>query len=88
MITQVVFNVDAKVKAKAMRRAKEEGVPFSSVLKMAAKNFADGKLSIELVEEIRPEKMRLWERESRLIEQGKGKSFKSMKEFRAYMDSL
>ena len=88
MNTQVVFNLDAKVKAKAMKRAKAEGVPFSSVLKMAAKNFANGNLSIDLVEEIRPEKLRLWEKQSRLMDQGKGTRLANMKEYRAFIRSL
>lgn len=49
MTTQIVFNIDAKVKAKAMQRAKREGIPLASVLKMATKAFADGTLSVEMV---------------------------------------
>lgn len=48
MITQVVFNIDTKVKAQAMRRAKYLGVPFSSVLKFATKAFAEGKFTVGL----------------------------------------
>jgi len=88
MNTQVVFNIDTKVKAKAMKRARAEGVPFSSVLKMAAKNFADGKLSVDLVEEITPQKMRLLERESRLMDQGKGTRLANMKEYREFIRNL
>ena len=46
MTTQVVFNIDPKIKAKAMKRAKKEGVPFASVLKFAAKAFAEGKFDV------------------------------------------
>ena len=88
MNTQVVFNLDAKVKAKAMKRAKAEGVPFSSILKMAAKNFADGNLSIDLVEEIRPEKLRLWERISQEYDKGKGRRFASAKDAMKYIEDL
>ncbi len=88
MTTQVVFNIDPKIKARAMARAKREGVPFSSVLKMATKAFAEGELSIGLTEDIRPEKMRLWERQSRLLDQGKGTKLSSMKEYREFIDSL
>ena len=41
MTTQIVFNIDPKIKAQAMKRAKREGVPFSAVLKMATKAFAE-----------------------------------------------
>ncbi len=49
MTSQVVFNIDSKIKAKAMKRAKEEGVPFASFLKMATQKFAEGELGITLV---------------------------------------
>lgn len=88
MTTQVVFNLDEKVKARAMRRAKKEGVAFAAVLKFAAKAFADGELSIGITEEVRPEKLRLWERESRLLDQGKGRHFASAKEARAFIENL
>ena len=88
MTTQVVFNIDSKVKAKAMRRAKREGVPFSSVLKYAAKAFAEGRLSIDIVEEIRPEKMRLYERASRELDKGKGRRFASAADARAFINDL
>lgn len=48
MATQVVFKVDPAVKKAAMRRAKREGIPFASVLKLATKAFADGKFDIGL----------------------------------------
>ena len=89
MNSQVVFNVDAKVKARAMRRAKREGVPFASILKLATKAFADGRFSLDVVEkEIRPEKLRLWERQSRLFERGKGKRFASAKKAMKYVENF
>jgi len=51
MTTQVVFKVDPKIKAKAMRRAKHDGVPFASVLKMMTEAFAEGEYSVKLVKE-------------------------------------
>lgn len=49
MTSQVIFNLDSKIKAKAMKRAKAEGVPFSSFLKMAAEMYAKGEWEIALV---------------------------------------
>ena len=46
MTSQVVFTLDTKVKQRAMARAKAVGVPFASVLKLAAKAFADGNYSV------------------------------------------
>lgn len=88
MTTQVVFRIDPKVKAQAMRRAKDIGVPFASVMKFATKAFAEGRFSLKLVEEIRPEKLKLLERESRRIDQGKGRRFASVKEAREYIENL
>lgn len=53
MTTQVVFNIDPKIKAKAMKRAKREGVPFASVLKIMTQAFAEGEYGIKLVKEER-----------------------------------
>ena len=85
MVTQVVFNMDPKVKARAMKRAKEQGIPFSSVLKFAAKAYANGDFGVGIVEEIRPEKMRLLEREARASDLGKGRRFASAREAAEYL---
>lgn len=89
MTTQVVFNIDPKIKARAMRRAKKEGIPFAAILKMATKAFADGRFSLDVVdEEVRPEKLRLWERISREYDKGRGRRFASAKEAMEYFESL
>ena len=88
MTTQVVFNIDPKVKARAMERAKREGIPLAAVLKLAAKAFAEGQFSIGIVDEILPQKMRLLERESRLLDKGKGRRFSSVKDALTFVDSL
>jgi hypothetical protein len=49
--TQIVFNIDPKVKAKAMKRAKSAGVPFASYLRQAAQDFAEGRRGMAIVEE-------------------------------------
>jgi len=88
MTSQVVFTLDSKIKAKAMKRAKEAGVPFASYLRQAAEDFAEGKAKMGIVPEILPEKMRLLERESRLLDKGKGRRFSSLKDARAFIDRL
>lgn len=89
MTTQVVFNIDPKIKAKAMKRAKREGVPFAAVLKMATKAFAEGRLGLDITdEEVRPEKLKLWEKQLQLVEQGKGRHFSSAKEAMEYVEGL
>lgn len=51
MTTQIVFNIDPKVKAKAMKRAKVAGIPFASYLRQAAADFAEGRRGMAIVEE-------------------------------------
>ncbi len=87
--TQVVFNIDSAVKAKAMKRAKKEGITLSAVLKMAAKAFADGEFDVDIEEAmVRPEKWALWERESKKLGRGEGKTFNSAAEAIKYLRSL
>ncbi len=50
MTTQIIFKIDAKIKAKAMKRAKSEGVPFAVFLKMATEKYADGEFTLGIVE--------------------------------------
>ncbi len=50
MNTQVIFNLDKSLKEMAMKKARAEGVPFSSVLKFATKAFVEGDFSIGMVE--------------------------------------
>ena len=51
MNTQVVFNMNKKLKNEAMRKARSFGMPFSSVLNIATQAFVDGKISIEAIDE-------------------------------------
>jgi antitoxin component of RelBE/YafQ-DinJ toxin-antitoxin module len=91
MTTQIVFNIDPAVKAKAMKRAKHLGVPFASVLKMATKAFAEGKFNVEMVpeEKFNPKTRRIIDAALRDIEQGKNlKTFKSQKDLDDYLLSI
>ncbi len=49
MESQVIFKVDKKLKERAMQRAQAQGVPLTSVLKMATKAFAEGQLTMGLI---------------------------------------
>lgn len=46
MINKVIFTIDSQIKEHAMKQARRDGVPFSTVLKLAAKAYADGKLRL------------------------------------------
>ena len=91
MTTQVMFRVDPAVKSQAMRRAKREGVPFASVLKLATKAYAEGKFSVEIVSEERFNEKTARELRAALRDIKKGKnlvSFKNAKEMDDYLLSL
>ena len=48
MISQVVFKVDKKIKDQAMKKAQNEGIALSSVLKLATQAYIEGDLQIGL----------------------------------------
>ncbi len=89
MTTQVVFKVDPIVKSQAMRRAKREGIPFASVLKMATRAYAEGKFTVGLHVEEKFNKKTAREIRAALgdIEQGKNLSpaFSSGKKMDEYL---
>ena len=87
-MSQVIFNLDPKIKAKAMKRAKSQGVPFSAYLKKAAQAFAEGRASLEFEERVRPEKLKLWEKALREVDRGGGRRFNSAKEAIEYVENL
>ena len=49
MNTQVIFQIDKKLKNRAMSKAQKEGITFTSILKLATKAFADGNLTVGLI---------------------------------------
>ncbi|MDP2650110.1 MAG: hypothetical protein Q8P16_00925 [bacterium] len=92
MTTQVVFKIDPKIKARAMRRAKKEGVPFASVLKMMTQAFAEGEYSVKIVKEERFNEKTARDMRSvfKDIESGRNLSpaFPSGAEMDSYLDGL
>lgn len=49
MTTQVIFKIDKKLKDKAMKKAQQQGIAFSYVLKLAIESYIRGDLSIRLI---------------------------------------
>lgn len=49
MTTQVVFKLDKKVKDKALKRAKREGISFASVMKFAARAYAQERFNVNII---------------------------------------
>ena len=46
---QVVFKIDKKLKERAMRKAKQEGITYSDVLRVATEAFIDDQFSVGFV---------------------------------------
>jgi antitoxin component of RelBE/YafQ-DinJ toxin-antitoxin module len=92
MNTQVVFNIDSKLKERAMKKARNEGVPFASILKLATKAFVDGDLDVSLArrEEFNPKTRRAIQKAIKEIREGKGLSpaFDNAKDAVAYLRTL
>ena len=49
MTTQVIFKIDKKLKERALRKARNEGIAFASVLKLATRAYVNGELGVQLV---------------------------------------
>lgn len=49
MTTQIIFNIDQTLKDRAMKKARGEGMPFASVLKLATRAYVEGQLDIGIV---------------------------------------
>ncbi|MDO8552986.1 MAG: hypothetical protein Q7S01_05725 [bacterium] len=88
MTTQVMFRVDPAVKSQAMRRAKREGVPFASVLKLATKAYAEGRLTVDIASEEHFNAKTAREIRAALRDIKKGKNLVSFKNSKAMDDYL
>jgi hypothetical protein len=91
MNTQVIFNLDKKLKDLAMKKAQNQGLSFGVILKLATKAFVDGDLNVGLIskEEFNPSTRRGIEKALKDIKDGKNLSpkFSSAKEAIAYLKS-
>jgi antitoxin component of RelBE/YafQ-DinJ toxin-antitoxin module len=91
MNTQVIFNLDKKLKEQAMKKAQNQGLSFGVILKLATKAFVDGDLNVGLIskEEFNPSTRKEIEKALKDIKAGKNLSpkFSSAKEAIAYLKS-
>lgn len=92
MNTQVIFNIDKKLKEKAMKKSRREGVAFSSVLKLATKAFVEGDLDVRMTprRELNDKTKKILEKELKEIKEGKNISlgFDNAKDAIAYLKAL
>ncbi len=49
MVSQVIFNIDKALKDEAVKKAKQQGVALSAILKMATQAYVDGSLSVGVI---------------------------------------
>jgi len=92
MNTQVIFKIDKKLKERAMKKSRSEGVAFSSVLKLATKAFVDGDLDVRMAprRELNEKTKKIIEKELKEIREGKNISpgFDNAKDAIAYLKAL
>lgn len=92
MNTQVIFNIDKKLKEKAMRKSRSEGIAFSSVLKLATKAFVEGDLDVRIAprRELNDKTKKIIERALKNIKNKKDISpgFDNAKDAIAYLKAL
>lgn len=76
MNTQVIFNLDKKLKERAMKKAQNQGLPFGAILKLATQAFVDGDFSVGLIskEEFNPATRKNVEKTLKDIKVGKNLS--------------
>ena len=76
MTSQVVFRIDRKLKDRAIKKARNEGLPLTAVLKLATKAYVEGDLDVQLVTQrkLNSKTRRELQRISNEIRQGKNLS--------------
>ena len=50
MTTQVIFNIDKKLKERAQKKAKADGLSFSDILQMSTRAYVEGKLEPRMIQ--------------------------------------
>lgn len=92
MTSQVIFKIDKKLKEQAMKKARNEGIAFASVLKLATQAYVKGSLDVQLVAQpkLNAKTRRELLRISKDIRQGKNlsPSFETAHDAIAYLKSL
>ncbi len=92
MTTQFMFKMEPKLKKAAMKKAREKGITFSSMLNFAADAFVNDRLNVELVvhEELNPRTKKILARELQESKEGKNISpgFNNAKDAIAYLKRL
>jgi antitoxin component of RelBE/YafQ-DinJ toxin-antitoxin module len=89
MTSQVIINVDRKLKERAMKKARRQGIPFSAVLKLAIEAFVKGQIEVGISENFNAKTRKEIEEAERDYAKGKNISptFSTVAQMRAYLDN-
>lgn len=91
MTSQVIFKMDKKLKDQAMKKAKSEGISFSTILRIATKDYVNNLLDIrvERIENFNAKTQREIKQALKEIKAGKGLSprFDNAKDAIAWLKS-
>ncbi len=90
MTSPVIINMDSRLKMKAMKKAKKNGLPFSSVIKFAVKAYVEDRFNVDFVdneEKFNAKTRKELDEIMRDIKRGKNLSpaFSTIEEVRAYL---
>jgi antitoxin component of RelBE/YafQ-DinJ toxin-antitoxin module len=87
MTSQVIVNIDAKLKNRAMKRAKNDGTTLSAVVKSSVAAYALGEIDFGLKETLNAKTLRQIEKAEKDFENGKNISpaFTSVAQMRKYL---
>lgn len=87
--SQVIVNVDTKLKKLAMKKAKSLGMPFSAVLNMAIRGFVEDRLKVDLTSGLNIRTQLHMNAAEKDLKKGKNISprFKNIDEMRAWVDN-
>lgn len=74
MTTRVIFNAEKKIKERAMKEAKKQGVSLSYFLNQALAEVASGEKKVEIVEQVNEKTLKRLQKAYEEIKQGKNLS--------------
>lgn len=90
MTTQVIFNLDVKLKQKAQKKAKADGLSFSDILQMSTRAYVLGEFEPRMVqteEKFNDKTKRILNRRLKDLKEGKNLAgpFKNVSEMKKYL---
>ena len=91
MTTQLNFKIEKSLKKRAQKQAQIDGLPLTSILKLATRAYVDGNFKVALVQHtLNPKTKKILKKEIQEIREGTNlsTSFKNSKDAVAYLENL